>query len=324
MLAILFGPQHINKLDISNATCVGQLCGSWICESLPYHSTADRIKQYSEHMVPIITILFMVRGWMMVRGILHMNISFNGVFSITGPWVRLSWFLLFLSSALMIIYIPLPIHGQWRNIVFVQQLVQTNNKGNINLLNLCKGNSHVTDGFLSHGKAVLCHDVTMEHYRTNIWKSGPLSRHLSCEEKRMMTSNGNMFRVTGTLWGEPPVTGGFPSQVTQSFGDFFENGWANKRDAGDLQCHRDDYDVTVMGCDWNDSAWLNSRGIWLIILYRSQWPPPCFVSMTNQSTLHPLSNNKLLSRPYFIASCGDCIICVWPNMSARKRVSQKI
>ena len=41
----------------------------------------------------------------------------------------------------------------------------------------------------------------------------------------MMTSpNGSIFRVTGPLWGEPPVTGGFPSQrpVTQSFGIFFD------------------------------------------------------------------------------------------------------
>ena len=28
----------------------------------------------------------------------------------------------------------------------------------------------------------------------------------------MTSSNGNIFRVTGPLWGEPPTTGGFPSQ----------------------------------------------------------------------------------------------------------------
>ena len=41
----------------------------------------------------------------------------------------------------------------------------------------------------------------------------------------MMTlSNGNIFRVTGPLWGNPPVIGGFPSRrpVTRSFGVFFD------------------------------------------------------------------------------------------------------
>ena len=39
----------------------------------------------------------------------------------------------------------------------------------------------------------------------------------------MTSSNGNIFRVTGLLWGEPPVTDGFPSkrQVTRSFDVFF-------------------------------------------------------------------------------------------------------
>ena len=40
----------------------------------------------------------------------------------------------------------------------------------------------------------------------------------------MTSSNGNIFHITGPLWGNPPVTGGFPSQrpVTQSFDVFFE------------------------------------------------------------------------------------------------------
>ena len=53
--------------------------------------------------------------------------------------------------------------------------------------------------------------------------------------------------------GNPPVTGGFPSQrpVTRSFVVFFDmcwtNGWADNRDAGDLRRHPAHYDVTVMG-----------------------------------------------------------------------------
>ena len=40
----------------------------------------------------------------------------------------------------------------------------------------------------------------------------------------MTSSNGNIFRVTGPLWGNPPVTGGFPSQrpVTRIFDVFFD------------------------------------------------------------------------------------------------------
>ena len=40
----------------------------------------------------------------------------------------------------------------------------------------------------------------------------------------MTSSNGNTFCVTGHLWGEPLVTGGFPSQkpMTQPFDVFFD------------------------------------------------------------------------------------------------------
>ena len=40
----------------------------------------------------------------------------------------------------------------------------------------------------------------------------------------MMSSNGNIFHVTDLCDGNPPVTGGFPSQrpVMQSFDVFFD------------------------------------------------------------------------------------------------------
>ena len=68
----------------------------------------------------------------------------------------------------------------------------------------------------------------------------------------MTSSNGNIFRVTGSLWGKFP--GEFPSQrpVTRSFDVSFicawTNGWVNNRYAGDLRCHCARYDVIVM---WN-------------------------------------------------------------------------
>ena len=62
------------------------------------------------------------------------------------------------------------------------------------------------------------------------------SRHGLLSRISMMTSpNGHIFRVTGHLWGNLPVTGGFPSQrpVTRSFDVFmcaWTNSWANSRD----------------------------------------------------------------------------------------------
>ena len=67
----------------------------------------------------------------------------------------------------------------------------------------------------------------------------------------MMSSNGNIFRVTGHFAGNSPVPGEFPTQrpVTRSFDFNFDlriNGWVNNRQAGDLRRHRAHYDVIVM------------------------------------------------------------------------------
>ena len=66
----------------------------------------------------------------------------------------------------------------------------------------------------------------------------------------MTSSNGNIFHVTGPLWGNPTVTGGFPHKgpVTRNFDVFFDlcNGWANNRKADDLGNHRANYDAPVM------------------------------------------------------------------------------
>ena len=68
------------------------------------------------------------------------------------------------------------------------------------------------------------------------------------------SANGNIFRVTGLLWGESPVTGEFPAQgpVTQSFDVFFDLR-LNKRVSNpsrrrwfETPCAH--YDVTVMWC----------------------------------------------------------------------------
>ena len=53
-------------------------------------------------------------------------------------------------------------------------------------------------------------------------------------EPRMTSSNGNIFRVTVPLWGNPPVTDGFPSKrpVTRNCDVFFDlrlNKWPCKQ-----------------------------------------------------------------------------------------------
>ena len=69
---------------------------------------------------------------------------------------------------------------------------------------------------------------------------------------KMTASNGNIFRVTGPLWGNSPVTGEFPVQRPgmRSFDAVFDlhlnKGWVNNREAGDLRRHRAHYDVIVM------------------------------------------------------------------------------
>ena len=73
----------------------------------------------------------------------------------------------------------------------------------------------------------------------------------------MTSSNGNIFRVTGPLYGEFTGPGEFPTQrpVTRSFDVFFDlrlNKRLSNREAGDLRCYRGHYDVIVMNhtCSW--------------------------------------------------------------------------
>ena len=67
----------------------------------------------------------------------------------------------------------------------------------------------------------------------------------------MTSSNGNFSALLTLCEGNPPVTGGFPSQrpVPRSFDVFFDlrlNKRLSNRDASDLRHHRTHYDITVM------------------------------------------------------------------------------
>ena len=68
----------------------------------------------------------------------------------------------------------------------------------------------------------------------------------------MTSSNGSIFRVTGPLCGESPVTDEFLSQrpVTRGFGVSlictWTIGWVNSRFAGDVRRHGTHHDVTAI------------------------------------------------------------------------------
>ena len=88
-----------------------------------------------------------------------------------------------------------------------------------------------------------------------------------------MSSNGSIFRVIGLLWGEPPVTGGFPSQrpVTRGFDAFFICACTSSctiETSGDMRRHHAHYDVLVMAL-----VYLNSTAIILanfLLLHRQR------------------------------------------------------
>ena len=86
---------------------------------------------------------------------------------------------------------------------------------------------------------------------------------------------GNIFHVTGPLWGESTGHRWIPSQrpVTRSSDVFFDL-QLNKRlskniDAGDLRRHRAHYDVTVMRitkwCHSDAAKTLKKKMLWLIV-----------------------------------------------------------
>ena len=69
----------------------------------------------------------------------------------------------------------------------------------------------------------------------------------------MTSSNGNSFRVTGTLWRETTGHRWFPFTKSQLRGALmfslisaWTNGWASNGDAGVLKRHRAHYGVTVI------------------------------------------------------------------------------
>ena len=87
--------------------------------------------------------------------------------------------------------------------------------------------------------------------------------HHGWDEYMMTSSNGNIFRVTGPLWGEStghwwiPLTKANDAELWCSFICAWTHGQANNRDAGDLRRHGAHNDVTVMTRVLETQATLN-------------------------------------------------------------------
>ena len=94
---------------------------------------------------------------------------------------------------------------------------------------------------------------------TSQWRSWPLVafsntavRQYDCPQTMMMSSNGNIFRVTGPLYEEftghwwIPHTKASARASDVSLIFVWINGWVNNRESGDLRCHRAHYDVIAM------------------------------------------------------------------------------
>ena len=136
-------------------------------------------------------------------------------------------------------------------------------------------------------------------------------------QNTMKSWNGNIFRVTGPLWGNTPVTSGFPSQrpVTRSFDVFLDlrlnKRSLNNRDGGDLRRHCAHCDVAVMACSTIFTAFLCliSHNVWLIIsshcsycAWRASSRPDASVKQVMIGSDNGLFGAKLLSEPV-LACC---------------------
>ena len=69
----------------------------------------------------------------------------------------------------------------------------------------------------------------------------------------LSSPNGNIFRVTGPLWGESTGPRWIPLTKASNAGALMyslicarTNGWVNNRDPGNLRCNFAHYEVTVM------------------------------------------------------------------------------
>ena len=93
-----------------------------------------------------------------------------------------------------------------------------------------------------HGMPCLFDYLMTSHWQLQVRLSAPWPH-------KMMSSNGDIFRVTGPLCGSlvnSPHKSRWRRALVFSLICAWINGWVNNREAGDLRCHHAYYDVTVM------------------------------------------------------------------------------
>ena len=118
---------------------------------------------------------------------------------------------------------------------------------------------------------------------TRMW--GKISGIHLCFQSTM-TSNGNIFRVTGPLWGESTGHRRIPGTKCQwalmfSLMSAWTNGWANNRDPGDLRRHSTHYDVIVMHCP---PHWLSIHVVLSIAGTSALWSGSVSVGKKHRAT----------------------------------------
>ena len=133
---------------------------------------------------------------------------------------------------------------------------------------------------LIHRTAPVCaQNISRQKNEKLSWtySMGPInSRHIFM----MTSSNGNIFRVTGSLCGEFTGSGEFPPHKGQWRGALmfslicvWINGWVNNREASDLRRHRGHYDASVMFAVWiKDLSGIISVSFSLTRRHYSIWP----------------------------------------------------
>ena len=122
----------------------------------------------------------------------------------------------------------------------------------------------------------------------------------------MTSSNGNIFRVTGPLWGEftghrwIPLT----RPVTRSFGVLFDLHLNNSRDAGDMRRHCAHYDVTIMcvRVGYGYGAWVIRN----LPVYRGFPSLKMIIHGLCRRITSPFWSNNRISFCKYIAMIEDC------------------
>ena len=113
--------------------------------------------------------------------------------------------------------------------------------------------------------------------RLNQYRQTLLQREQGVRSKHMMTSsNGNIFRVTGPLWGEftgqrwIPLTNASDAELWCFLWSApWRNCWVNNREAGDLRRHGAHYDVIGMNNKADGTVvWVKNHVYLEVFLYQ--------------------------------------------------------